>query len=426
MIVLLCTIVFQGSAQDIPYYGNTSDIYFGQRLEKFLRMEDTKVIDHAVYHYRKAQGDESACYWVVSYFDSEEAMNSATEIRLKDEIEGVPVSSVQLGYDPDEDVFTEPYWHYAPPVAESVTDITFPKDLKVLGAYAFSCLPHLKNYVIPQSTQTIGRAFYRQLNLTEITIPNHVKQIGENAFEACGNLQRVVFQGNTETIGKNAFIDCSRLQSIKLPKSIRSIGAFAFSGCTRLTKIAVPDAVRSIGRWAFFDCPLNSITIPAGCSVKKDPFGIHPLVKKVVFGDQTDAFVLKKDLLSDSETLTTIVLPRSAKTIQIQELACINCTALKKIINAENITEIGKKAFKGCTSLDKFTLPAKIKSVGAGAFAGTGLKKLIVSGTKKAFLSENGNAFLKTIPANCKIYVKNNKMKNAFVDAGWQGRVIVK
>ena len=406
-LITLCAVFSQQSkalnqSYNWSYYGDECSVYFGARLEKLLSLKNTKVINHAVYQYQAPQDGNPACYRVVSYFDSEAAMNAATEIHLQDEIEGIPVSAVQLGYDPEEDVFTEPNARYLPPVAEAVTKITFPKHVKVLGPYTFSCLPCLKNYKIPKSAQTLDRAFYRQWNLTKITIPQNVARICDETFFACVNLDRIVIKGNLKQIGRAAFYGCEKLISIQLPESLRRIESEAFT-----------------------DCPLSKITIPAGCRLYKRPFGNSPLLKKITFAEQNEAFALPNQVLAESKKLTTIIFPKNANRIEVGNLACANCTSLKKIVNAENITVIGKKAFKGCTSLEKFTISAKVKSVGAGVFAGTGLKKLIVSGTKKAFLSENGSAFLKTLPANCKIYVKNNKMKRAFVDAGWEGKILI-
>ncbi|MBQ7597499.1 MAG: leucine-rich repeat protein [Clostridia bacterium] len=382
---------------------NAVDEYFNVRVSRILNDPSAKVEDHVVYMYAEpTSAYPKGSYFVVSYFDTLTAMKKCKKINIADEIDGRPVTAIDLGYDDDADIYMDKTYVYQAPIASQVTEIHFSVNLRTLGTDSFSCLPNLNSYEIPKTVQTIAGAFRGMKSLKSITIPGSVEIVGTNSFDSCSNLRKAV-----------------------LKDGVKAVASAAFKSCKKLTSISIPSTVNRIGRNAFFGCPLKSVTIPTGCKLEGTVFGTKPQIKKIVFADQKGVFVLLKGFLADSETLTTIVLPRSAKTIQIQELACINCTALKKIVNTEKITVIGKKAFKGCAALNSFTLSAKIKSVGAGAFAGTGLKKLIVSGTKKAFLSDGGSAFLKTLPKGCKIYVKNNKMKNAFVAAGWQGKIIL-
>lgn len=90
-------------------------------------------------------------------------------------------------------------------------------------------------------------------------IPNSVLAIGDYAF--CGvKLTDITIPDGVQTIGENAFNGCPALQSISLPNSIRTICDGAFYGCPSLEKITIPLGTASIGEDAFSHCgKLNGV-----------------------------------------------------------------------------------------------------------------------------------------------------------------------
>ena len=117
-------------------------------------------------------------------------------------------------------------------------------------------------YYIPESlwdvTITSGNilegAFYNCNNITNITIPNTIKDIGNYAFYNCSALKRMEIPDNVTDIGNFAFFGCSSLTNINIPDSVTNIGDWAFSDCTSLISIVIPDSVIGIGWYAFNNC----------------------------------------------------------------------------------------------------------------------------------------------------------------------------
>ena len=55
-------------------------------------------------------------------------------------------------------------------------------------------------------------------------------------------------------IGDHAFCCCLDLTGVSIPESVRQIGIAAFDGCSSLTSITIPNSVTSIGEYAFGEC----------------------------------------------------------------------------------------------------------------------------------------------------------------------------
>jgi hypothetical protein len=76
-------------------------------------------------------------------------------------------------------------------------------------------------------------------NVTSVTIPNSVTDIGSGAFQFCGSLTNVTIGTNVTDIEATAFYSCTSLNSVTIPDSVTSIGGEAFANCTVLTAITV-------------------------------------------------------------------------------------------------------------------------------------------------------------------------------------------
>ena len=85
-------------------------------------------------------------------------------------------------------------------------------------------------------------------NLTNVTIPEGVTSIGNEAFQSCTSLTSINIPDSVTSIGGSAFNNCSKLTSITIPNSVTSIGGYAFYNCSKLTSVTIPDSVTSIGR----------------------------------------------------------------------------------------------------------------------------------------------------------------------------------
>ncbi|MDO4481060.1 MAG: leucine-rich repeat domain-containing protein, partial [Erysipelotrichaceae bacterium] len=226
------------------------------------------------------------------------------------------------------------------------------------------------NVVIPAEIEgipvtTIGNYAFQSTNLTSVTIPGSVKNIGTSAFQNCSSLSNVTIENGVNSIGTSAFQNCSSLTNITIPNSVESIG-IAFNGCTSLTNIqvealnsvyssvdgilfnrnqtelircpqgiaeasySIPGTVTSIGNHAFFGCDkLTNITIPNS-----------------VTSIGNFAFYYCK--------FTSITIPNSVTSIE--NCAFGDCK-FTSITIPNSVTFIGSNVFENCINLVSIFLP---------------------------------------------------------------------
>ena len=154
-----------------------------------------------------------------------------------------------------------------------ITSVTISDSVTSIGSYAFSgCTAEIIWSENPAIT-AIGAYMFRGYKGSAIGIPDSVTSIEDNAFENCTGLTSVYYTGditgwcgisfgnsiaNPLCYAHNLYIDGQLVTDLVIPDSVKEIKGYAFSGCTGLTSVTIPDSVTSIGSYAFRDC--NKLT----------------------------------------------------------------------------------------------------------------------------------------------------------------------
>jgi hypothetical protein len=233
------------------------------------------------------------------------------------------------------------------------------------------------SYVIPTGiTNVADNAFFRCGNLTNITIPAGVIQLGDAAFEASG-LSGILIPASVTSIGTNVFYSSAfkaitvdalnpiysssggvlfnkdqtvlvqfpmgRTGSYTIPGTVTRLGDSAFYSCF-LTNVSVPTNVTSLGASVFCACyGLTSITIPSSITS---------------IGNSDFYFC---------QDLTNVNL--SATVTNIGDLAFAGCNGMVAFLVPDHLVNIGSSAFSSCSGLSNLTIPDSVTTIGAYAFS---------------------------------------------------------
>ena len=295
-------------------------------------------------------------------------------------------------------------------------------------------------YSIKKTTEIIcDRAFFDCINLTSISVPNSVKDIGEWAFAGCSLLSSIDIPNSVISIGNNAFAGCLSLKYISIPESViclngnpfgdcegeieclsanfiyeddvlfnrdkseiisfrnqeiesyiipdsvTSIGDGAFGCCSSLSSLFIPNSVTSIGDGAFEGCSsLSSLVIPDSVvNIKGNPFylwkgKLECLSASFIYEDNVLFNMDKSKLISyRNQEAKSFIIPNGV--MSIEKYAFSGCSSLISISVPKSVTSIGDGAFDGCSSLSSIAISDSITSISAWTFDGCkSLRSLII------------------------------------------------
>ena len=185
-------------------------------------------------------------------------------------------------------------------------------------------------------------------NETDITIPETVTYIGDNAFNGCG-----------------------KLTSVKIPASVQAIGRRAFSGCPT-AKVYYDGTQKDWKHILFYKNGLDSVY--TGLDTKKIT-GKDADGNEVTWTHNHDLSFWNNNEMSiisyDKEAETDVIIPFGVTSIGSTAFSSVNANNdITSVVIPSSVTEIEFTAFKNCESLVTVTLPEELTSIGYSAFTG--------------------------------------------------------
>lgn len=127
---------------------------------------------------------------------------------------------------------------------QSLESIQLPSTLETIGWYSFNGCKELKNIEIPDAINSVGAWAFDGCSSLRKTEYNGCLYIGNNDNPylvlmgvVSKSMEQYVIHEKTKILYYAAFYSCNNVTSISIPKSIREIGRMAFCGCEKLTEL---------------------------------------------------------------------------------------------------------------------------------------------------------------------------------------------
>jgi len=212
--------------------------------------------------------------------------------------------------------------------------------------------------------------------MTNVTIGNHVANIGSYAFDECSSLTSIIIPDSVTNIGDHAVGDCYHLNSVTIGNGVKSIGVSAFDMCYNLTNVLIGSSVTNIGSSAFASCP-NLLGVYF--------LGNAPNADLTVFaGGRSGDHLLPPDTTGWDVPFAglTAVLWTPPTPVEDFTYTTINGAititgytgpggdvTIPDMIDGLTVTRIGAGAFQHNSSLTRITIPAGITNLGSSAFS---------------------------------------------------------
>lgn len=211
---------------------------------------------------------------------------------------------------------------------------------------------------------TIGTDAFLGLNITSVTIPASVTEIGANAFAGCTNLTSVNYIGDWSKLtiqsGNPAVEDAANEQLFDFKFILNNTAVIVISYKGTAADVTIPSCykgkpVTMIDHAAFHDnSAVTSVTIPDSVtSISDDAFGFCSQLTNISIPNSVT--FIGFSAFNSCTSLKSITLPSSLSTIQ--SYAFYNCGNLKTIRIPVSVTSIGNCAFDVCPSLMTVTYP---------------------------------------------------------------------
>lgn len=253
-----------------------------------------------------------------------------------------------------------------------------------IGAGDFSvagtgCYSKLTEVILPESVKEIGAwAFQKTSNLSTIDLTN-VKKIGASAFNYSGI--KTCNSTNIEYIGSRAFAQ-SGVENIVLGNEKVTIGSEAFTECANLKSVTANElAFEENAVYIFYYC------------------------------EQLSNFSYEKmERIPESSFTKTAITTFNFKGVKkIDEAAFKTASSLEKITFDDQIDSIGKEAFRNCKKLKSVTIDKEDVNIGQDAFVkSSAIETICYKGTEAQWKQISINA---NVSKNAKIHCRANQLE---------------
>jgi hypothetical protein len=257
-----------------------------------------------------------------------------------------------------------------------------------------------------------------------------VTQVAMNGFQNT-EIQSITFPETLETIESGAFSDCLNITNVTFPSSLKEIGFYAFYN-TQIETIVLPMSIVNIYEGAFGNnSKVRDVTIPKSVKEFYNPFGgcsnlaaIHVeegspsyfSIDGVVYQKKQGNIGLTLKAFPSGKEDKNYIIPDDC--IAIDESAFLGNNNITKIVMPEGLEKIYRYAFLECDNLSNVVIPQTVNYIGACAFRDCpSLRSITVKQARAISISED--VFDKETYEQSAFYVPKGRSSHYMEQIGW-------
>ena len=220
---------------------------------------------------------------------------------------------------------------------------------------------------IPDSVTRIGSNAFENTNLSELSIPESVTDLGKEIISGNKLIKEIVFPKNIENAGDSRFspFTGSTVEKVIFENGITAIPAWSCQNTENLKEIIIPDTVTEIGVSAFADNPLlEHIDLSSSIIKIEDSAFSDTALTSIEIPDSVTR--IGSNAFENCKKLTSVALSDKINTIESGTFA--NCSSLSNVKIPNSVISMESHVFENCDSLKNIEIPNSVEKIKSYAF----------------------------------------------------------
>lgn len=340
-----------------------SEIYYDGSLEEWVAVEKNGSVFKMSPHKYSCEHPEMEGY--VTFKVKDENLNSYKEVTVDDirQLNTEKISAYSFSN-----------------CSQLSGDLIIPENIKQIEKNAFEACNNIENITVNgEITAFASKTFYDCNFVKQVVLPNTTQKIGDSAFESCDTLKSVKLGSQTKTIGQSTFESCPELVAITNNNTVERVENGAFRNCNKLHDVNTWDKLIYIGEESFKNCQQLESFTPSHSLTMIGDLAFSQCTNLKTFTFPKNSKNIGSKLFDQCPSLENVIFKEGISVIPDELFK--NCTGLKTVEVGEGTKDIGHRTFSGCSNLKIIKLPRSISVLHSSTFDSRSLENVIYAGS---------------------------------------------